>query len=326
MSGWDAHAHLVPEGVLRAAAVGQWDMAIGDGRLAIGAHRVPLGRIAEPAHLLARLDGDGLDGAIVSIPPPLFRPELATTDARAAYAGLVNDALLDTCRVAPRRLRPLAYLPLEDPALATRLAARLGPDWAGVVAGSDLRGLSHADPALADLWGVLESARLPLFIHPSASGDARLDAYYLGNLVGNPMETTIVAAQLVMGGVLERHPGLRVLLAHGGGAIAALAGRLQRGKDTMRPGLPADLADPLAAVRRLYVDTIVHSPEALALILAVLGEDRVLLGSDWPFPMGAPDDAHDIGHLPQALQHRLRAENVHSLFGERLRGGQGEES
>jgi len=161
---------------------------------------------------------------------------------------------------------------------------------------------------------------------PLCLDDARLDAYYLGNLVGNPIETTIVAAQLVMGGVLERHPGLRVLLAHGGGAIAALAGRLQRGKDTMRPSLRADLADPLVAVRRLYVDTIVHSPEALALILAVLGEDRVLLGSDWPFPMGSPDAAHDIGHLPQALQHRLRAENVHSLFGERLRRDKGEEN
>lgn len=316
--GWDAHTHLVPAGVLRAAGAGQWDMRLGEGRLAIAGHAMPLGRIVEPAHLLARLDGDGLEGGIVSVPPPLFRPEFADAAARAAYAGLVNDALLETCRAAPTRLRPLAYLPLEDPALAARLAADLGRGWAGAVVGTNLRGLSYADPALNEVWDVLGAAGLPLFIHPSASHDARLAAFYLGNLVGNPIETTIVAAQLVMGGVLERHPALRVLLSHGGGAIALLAGRLQRGKDTKRPGVPADLTDPRAGVRRLYVDTIMHAPEALTLVLAVLGEDRVLLGSDWPFPMGTPDATHDIGHLPAALRKTLREDNVRALFGPRL--------
>ena len=156
--GWDAHTHLVPEGVLGAAGTEQWDMGLGEGRLAIAGHAMPLGRIAEPAQLLARLDSDGLAGGIVSIPPPLFRPDLADAGARAAYAGFVNEALLETCRAAPDRLRPLAYLPLEEPALAARLAADLGHEWAGVVGGSDLCGFSYADAALEDLWDVLEAA------------------------------------------------------------------------------------------------------------------------------------------------------------------------
>jgi aminocarboxymuconate-semialdehyde decarboxylase len=288
-------------------------MSIVSGELVTGTQHLQLGRITEPRQLLERFDNDSLDGGIVFIPPPLFRTDLNGNDQRA-YAEALNDALLDACSLASSRLRPLAYLPLEEPRVARELALAVGPEWAGVMAGTDLRGRSYADPGFDPLWQHLESCGLPLFIHPSASSDPRLENFYLGNLIGNPFETTTACAHLVLGGVLQRFPGLKVVLAHAGGCIAALAGRLQRGKDTDRPGLPSGLEDPLDLVRRLYVDSIAHSDALLRLVIEVMGEERVLLGSDWPFPMGTPDAGYGLERLGPELGRRFRSDNPVGVF------------
>ena len=168
-----------------------------------------------------RIKSDGLDGAIVSVPPPLFRPDLGSND-RTSYTRLVNDSLLAACRSHEPSLRPFAYLPIEDPELATDVASRLDTNWAGAVAGTDLGLLSYASERYDALWQTLSDAKLPLFIHPGSSPDTRLDPFYLSNLLGNPVETTIAAANLIFAGVMHRFPGLKVILAHGGGCVAAL--------------------------------------------------------------------------------------------------------
>jgi aminocarboxymuconate-semialdehyde decarboxylase len=130
-----------------------------------------------------------------------------------------------------------------------------------------------------------------VFVHPTTRGfaDPVFSEQYLWNLVGNPMETTITAAQLVLSGTLERHSGLNVLLAHGGGAIVALRGRLRRGQDAVAAAA-ARLREPAAAsLARLRVDTVVHDPALLRALVELIGADRVLLGSDRPFDMADPD-------------------------------------
>lgn len=118
---------------------------------------------------------------------------------------------------------------------------------------------------------------------------------------------------------MRRYPRLKIVLAHGGGCVAALGGRWQRGADTGRPGVPEGIASPNESLRRFYVDSLVHSPAVLRTVLAVFGEDKVVLGSDWPFPMGAPSADHDIGFLDEDLRRRIRVDNAMAAFGERLR-------
>jgi aminocarboxymuconate-semialdehyde decarboxylase len=316
--GWDVHTHLIPPGVIAAAEAGRYGMRSEPGKLHICAHGVPLHSLSKVDALIARVNADRLDGAIVSVPPPLFRPDLGDGE-RMAYAQLVNDSLLRVCETYRPTLRPFAYLPIESPELAARIAASLGGEWAGVVAGTELAPLSYASDRYDALWHALGEAGLPLFIHPGSTPDVRLDPFYLTNLLGNPVETTIAAANLVFAGVMQRFPRLKVILAHGGGCVAALCGRWQRGHATDRPGIDKQMMPPEQAVRRFYVDSLVHSAPMLRAIIEILGDDRILLGSDWPFPMGAPSAGHDLSVLDAATIGKIRKANAEAVFGRRLR-------
>lgn len=315
--GWDVHTHIVPPLLIAAAEAGRLGMQAARGKLTVCAHGVPLHPISEVAKLIERVRSDKLDGAIVSVPPPLFRPDLNRQDRRD-YASLVNDAIFAACQAHAATLKPFAYLPAEDPELAAGVAATLGREWAGAVMGTELGALSYASAEYDALWQALSMLDLPLFIHPGSTPDQRLDPFYLTNLIGNPVETTIAAANLVFAGVMHRFPRLKVILAHGGGCVAALCGRWQRGAITKRPGIAEMPLVPVDAVRRFYVDSLVHSPAFLRAIVESVGEDRVLLGSDWPFPMGAPSADHDLGALDPALRDRIRKTNAEAIFGSRL--------
>jgi aminocarboxymuconate-semialdehyde decarboxylase len=318
--GWDVHAHIVPPAIVAAGENGLYGMAVAQpSTLRICAHGVPLVPLSQINAMIERIKLDALDGAVVSIPPPLFRPDLNDSD-RESYVKLVNDSLLAACHPHRATLRPFAYLPAEAPELAARIAQTLDYDWAGAVVGTETGGLSYASERYDPLWQTLSATGLPLFIHPGSSPDRRLDPFYLSNLLGNPLETTVAAANLVFGGVLHRFPNLKIILAHGGGCVAALCGRWQRGFQTARPGILTDVLSPAASIRRLYVDSIVHSPAFLRTIIETIGEDHVLLGSDWPFPMGAPNAEHDLADLDPAIRAAIRKTNAENVFGARLGG------
>lgn len=253
--------------------------------------------LAEPDGLEAHLDAAGLAGAIVSIPPPYYRQDL-TSDDGVEWAAAVNAGL--TTRLAGhQRLRGLAFLPLHDPAAALRTYQSIGDgEWVGVVAGAGGRCPSLADPAYEPLWRALEADGRALMLHPAQSPDYRLADFYLHNLLGNPVETAVAAAQLVFGNVLARHPGLRVVLVHGGGVVPALAGRWARGVETARPGVPEQDLGVRDALRRFWVDSLTHDPAMARAAVDVFGADKVLLGSDWPFPMGTPDPAAALTACP----------------------------
>lgn len=297
--GWDVHTHLVPPVV----------------------DRLPVPELGDAGALARWVAASGLTGAVVSPPPPLYRPDLAGA-ARRRWVAAVNDGLAGLCAAHVGVLVPLAYLPAEAPDEAVRVAETLGEGWAGVVAGTDLAGRVYSDPDYDPLWELLSARALPLFVHPGHCPDPRLEPFYLANLLGNPYETTVAAAHLVLGGALERFPGLRVVLAHGGGALAALAGRWQRGAVTDRPGLPRLETTPVEAVRRFFVDSLVHSAAALRLVRDVLGAERILLGSDWPFPMGADAVARALDGLAPDEARAARVDNPRRCFGDRLLSSQ----
>lgn len=286
MGGWDVHTHIVPPAVVAAGERGTFGMRANPGTLTICAHGVPLRPLSNIGKLVDRVRSDDLDGAIVSVSPPLFRPDLGPEEC-GDYARLVNDGLLEACHEHANVLRPLAYLPVEAPEIAVRIVAEPDDRWAGAVMGTVTGAITYGSERLDPLWRMLAERNLPLFIHPGSTPDQRLEKYYLSNLLSNPVETTMAAANLVFAGVMHRFLRLNIILAHGGGRVAALCGRWQRGSDTERPGIPSLAPDPIEAVRRFYVDSLTHFASFLKAVIEVVGENRVLLGSDWPFPIGA---------------------------------------
>src|SRR5829696_8872961 len=182
---------------------------------------------------------------------------------------------------------------MQDPSLAAaelRELRRRG-NLAGVEVGASVRGLYLGDPSFEPFWEAAAETGSLVFIHPTTRGfgGRTFGDHYLWNTVGNPLETTIAAAQMTMAGVMERHPELRVLLAHGGGALMALRGRL-RHAHTFQPDAMARLAEPPAeSIRRFYFDSVTHDTELLRALVEFAGADRVLLGTDYPFDMADPD-------------------------------------
>jgi aminocarboxymuconate-semialdehyde decarboxylase len=157
-----------------------------------------------------------------------------------------------------------------------------------------------------------------VFVHPTTRGFGQpvFRDYYLHNLVGNPMETTVTAAHIVLSGVMERHPDLKVLLAHGGGAIVALRGRLRHGHEAIAAAGRA-LSEPAdVSIRRFLFDSITHDPVVLRELVEAVGADRVLLGSDYPFDMADRHPAETVRRagLDQADEAALLYGNAERLL------------
>jgi len=137
-------------------------------------------------------------------------------------------------------------------------------------------------------WSAAEETGAVVFVHPTTRGFQApiFDQHYLSNTIGNPLETTITAAHMILQGVMDDHPSLKVILAHGGGAVTALRGRLAHHQGFAAPG-----RDVMAALRRFYYDTVVFDPGVLLALVDFASADHVLLGSDYPFDMGDSDPA-----------------------------------
>jgi aminocarboxymuconate-semialdehyde decarboxylase len=198
-----------------------------------------------------------------------------------------NDELARAHEHAPDRLVGLATLPMHEPDLAAREAERAArlPGVRGFYVATQIQGRDLSDAAFLPVFERIEALGLPLFLHPLfVIGAERLQPYYLTNLLGNPFESAIAAAHLIFGGVLDRFPKLVVVLPHAGGAFPWLAGRLQRGWEK-RKDLRHLAHGPLEYLRRFYYDTIGYSERVIDYLVEVAGADRVLMGSDYCFPI-----------------------------------------
>src|SRR5215472_16132915 len=168
IGGWDVHTHIVPPAVVAAGGRGAFGMRASPDTLTICAHGIPLHPLSDVNKLIDRVKSDHLDGAVVSVPPPLFRPDLSDADCRE-YAKLVNDGIYEACRDHDGVLQPLAYLPVEAPEVAAGIAANLDGRWAGVVMGTEANDVSYASERLDPLWRTLSERKLPLFIQPGST-------------------------------------------------------------------------------------------------------------------------------------------------------------
>lgn len=306
---WDIHAHLVPRNVVEAAESGRFGMSVEKGKLAAPGGTIPLQSLTDLEALLRWMDARSIQGTVLSVPPLLYRYDLGESEA-AEWTGMIDDGLRDLVREASDRLRYLVPLPLQAPKLAETQAGGEAPEArVGFSIGTSVEGLTLDDSSLQPVFESLDRAGRFVLVHPVEASDQRLGRYYLGNLLGNPYETSLAAACLIFSGMLSRYENLRLCLAHAGGAAPYLIGRWQRGYDTERPGISHLSLQPRQALRRLWFDSVAHSEAALALLVREVGEDRVLLGSDYPFPMGEDDPLAALGDLPESAQRAISRDN-----------------
>jgi len=310
---WDVHAHLVPFMPDRLGDI-EGVTAV-DGRLKIDGHVLGMADLFEPSRLVGWMGKNRIERALVSAPPPTYRPHLDAGAARL-WSGYINDGLIGICAAFERTLQPMLHLPIQHPVLAAEIVAA-GAD-ASVNRFSLPAGASGdrvlSEPEFEPLWSALAACNAFVFIHPAKCCDGRLAAFYLENLLGNPFETTVAAAHLMFGGVLERFPGIRFCLAHGGGSLPVLAGRWQRGFDTGRPGIDTSRAPPDDLIRRFSVDCILHDEDAIEIAARKFGAENILFGSDWPFPMGLPEPHRQLGSLAPKLRQRVLTKNASAIL------------
>jgi aminocarboxymuconate-semialdehyde decarboxylase len=227
-----------------------------------------VGAFADPAAIVDEAERAGIDHVVLA---PWVRL-LDTVD---------NDALF---ALRSDRVSVLGAVPLHDPQRAATVVRGLP----GVEIPASVDGVYLGDDRFEPFWAAAEESGAAVFIHPTTRAFDWPD-YYLWNTVGNPFETTITAAHMVMAGVMERHPSLRVVLAHGGGALPALRGRLRHSHETIAAAKTRLRESPEASIRRFYFDTVTHDPAVLRELAEFAGTDHIVLGSDHPFDMGDPD-------------------------------------
>jgi aminocarboxymuconate-semialdehyde decarboxylase len=223
-----------------------------------------------------------------------------------------NEALAE---LAGERVAALGTVDLERPDELVELMTdgRLK----GVEVSASIDGDYLGHPRFRPFWAAAEETGALVFLHPTTRGFELpvFDEHYLWNTVGNPLETTVTAAHLVMAGILDDHPRLRILLAHGGGAITTLRGRLAHAQTFQPPG-----RDVRSAIRRFYFDTVVHDVDVLRSLVEFAGADRVLCGSDYPFDMGIERPAEPVRalRLPPEDEAAILGGNALRLLGQEV--------
>ena len=205
---------------------------------------------------------------------------------------LQNEHVAAMCAANPQAFSGLGTLPMTAPDLAIATATH-GVESLGLKGFQiDTRAgaMELSDPALDPLWARLEKLDTAVMLHPLGFSDGmRLSPFFMVNTVGNPMEEVIAANHLILGGVLDRHPGLRIKIVHGGGFYPFLIGRLDHAWKR-RPEVRKLTAEPPSAyLTRMWYDTVVFDPAILRMLVSLVGAERVMLGSDYPFDMGDMD-------------------------------------
>ena len=278
-----------------------------------------IAKLTDPAVRLADMEATGVDVQVVSPSPSHY---YYFTDARVALelARRAADAVRELVAAAPDRLVGLGLVPLQHPGLLMVEAleyAVLECGLAGVEVGS-FAGLPEggtvelSDPRLDPFWARAQELGAIVFVHPfGCSLDARLNQFFLANTVSQPAENAVALSHLIFSGVLDRFPELKIIAAHGGGYLPTTIGRSDRAWQ-VRPEAHGCEHPPSSYLRRLYFDSLVHSPAELRILVEAAGPDRVLTGSDYPFDMGSDDPVaavREAGLSPEA-EHAVLGGNA----------------
>jgi aminocarboxymuconate-semialdehyde decarboxylase len=307
----DVHAHYVPQSLLddlkaQKRLFPSVRTQEENGALCLafagGAFTRPVGaRLSDLAHRKSWLAAQNIDKQVVGGWLDMFAYELPPEEG-ADWSRFLNEHML---KAMPKfeAFTPLATVPLQSGKLAAQiLDEALDAGFHGAMIGTQPAGEGGAldGPDLEPFWEVASARKATLFVHPMfACGDDRLNDYDLVNAVGRLTDTTIAVSRLLYSGHLTRYPGVNLVIAHGGAALPFALGRLKRSQ-----AVHPKYAEPEAGFRRLYFDTVLFEARALRFLCDVAGVDKVMLGSDSPFPIGDLEPLKVIEAVGFTLQEK----------------------
>lgn len=295
------------------------------GRLYVSSSGHVLGPLPKSTYDIERrvkeMDKLRIDIQVLSVIPSLC---CYWTDAEAFYtlAKMLNDTMASTLERNPDRFAGMATVPLQNVESAVEELERsikvLGLNGVEILTNINGRDLDSED--LWPFYSKVQKLKIPIFVHPfavSMAGIERMRDYYLHNLIGNPLETSLAISNIIFGGVLKAFPNLKFIFAHAGGFIPYQRGRIEKGYQVRKETQGKIPTPPSAYIRLLYFDTITHYPPALAYLISTAGSDKILLGSDYPFDMGDPDPVNSINTLsaiPEEDKLKILGRNAAELF------------
>ena len=291
----DFHSHVIPETIIAAMRADPERYATRieaeGGRRCLVRGKLRLELLAEFSVAEAKLeamDRKGIEISVISPGPQVFFYNLKEEQGLEA-ARLVNDGIAAMVAKKPARLRGMATLPMQHPEAAVAEMERVAREhgFKGIELATTAPLGELADPKYRPVLRRAQELKMTIFAHPNTIGSSgRLDCYYLTNLIGNPLETTIMVANLMFSGALDELPRLKMLLAHGGGFAPYQVGRLVHGHK-VRPETRAHTASSAKdLLKRFYFDTITHDAQALRYLIELVGAERIIVGTDSPFDMG----------------------------------------
>jgi len=324
----DIHTHIMPE------KMPNWTKKFGYGEFIHLEHRScgacmmkgdNIFRVVEencykPVARISDMDQTNVDKQVLSTIPVLFNYWAKANDGLET-ARFFNDHIAETSANDPDRFIGIGTVPLQNVDLSIREMERCVSDlkMPGLEIGTNVNGKNLGEKEFFPFFEAAEKLNCSLFIHPwEMMGEEQTKKYWLPWLVGMPAETTRAICSLIFGGVMERFPNLRIAFAHGGGSFPYTLGRIEHGFD-VRPDLVAidNKKSPRQYVGKFWVDSLVHEEHAFNFLLAIIGADKICVGSDYPFPLGEhrPGEMIERMQLEKNLQEKLFEKNALSWLG-----------
>ena len=241
------------------------------------------------AQRLEGMDSQGVDMEVLSVNPFWYGRE---RDQGAEIVRINNEKMAELCASHPDRFAGFASLTLQAPDLAVQEleTAVKKQGLKGAAIGDRVNGVEFSDPRFHPVWAKAEELGVPLFIHPQGQPELnkRLEGNgWLSNTIANPLGTTIALSHLIFEGTLDRHPGLKVIAAHGGGYLPSYADRSDHACLVGPKGCNPEIKlkkQPSEYLKQIYFDSLIFSPEAIRHLVAQVGASQVVLGSDYPYP------------------------------------------
>jgi aminocarboxymuconate-semialdehyde decarboxylase len=264
----------------------------------------------DPLAKLDSMDRKGIDISVISPAPPMFY-YWADVDVALKAAQLVNDGVADMVAANPARLRGMATVPLQHPDAAIAEMERVVREYGfkAIEIGTSVEGAQLIEERFRPILRRAQDLGLFVFAHPYYVGaKSGLESYYLTNLIGNPLDTAVMVANLMYSGLLDELPELRICLAHGGGFTPYQLGRLEHGHKVRPETRQHSHSSPKDLIRRFYFDSLVFDPQALRYLIDLVGADHVCIGTDSPFDMGDEHPDRTIDSIP-----RLSEQEKHEL-------------
>ncbi|UZR92271.1 amidohydrolase family protein [Chondrinema litorale] len=270
----------------------------------------------EPNARIKECNHSHVDVQVISTVPVMFNYWAKPNDTHD-LSKILNNHIASVVSDYPDRFIGLGTLPMQAPDLAVkeleRCVSELG--LAGIEIGTHINDWNLDAPELFPIFEAAADLGAAVFVHPwDMMGKAKMPKYWLPWLVGMPAETSLAICSMIFGGVFEKLPNLKVAFAHGGGSFPATFGRVQHGFD-VRPDLCAvdNPNPPEKYLGKFYCDSLVHSPESLNLLLNVIGEDKIMMGTDYPFPLGENEPGKLIHSMPYDTQLKEKLLNSNAM-------------